>query len=532
MRGPGAAASVRADARRRRARRAPAVERAARARPIFPPAPVFSSPERRADAPAPNDAPPPERPGDVPHNVPAALSGFVGRARDLVEVGALLGRARLVTLAGPGGVGKTRLAREAAAAAAAAAAGPAGRAFPEGVWWVELAPLPAGADLTPAVAAALGVRQPPGAERPGVLVDTLAEALAGRRLLVVLDNCEHVVEGAAALADALRGLPGLDAAGHEPRGARRRGEWCGRWRGWPTRRRGLAAAARPRRGRRGAAPGPAFAARGRRLRGGRAVRRARARRAAGFALTRAPRPHVAAITRRLDGLPLALELAAAQVATLGVEQLATAAGRRVRRAHARAAHRRCRATARCARCSTGATTCSPPPSARCSRGSASSAARSPSTTPRPCAARAPRGTTPPARRPPRRWPTPACRPRSAAWRSSRSWTVREGGPEGAGEPRYRLLEPVRQYAGRPAPGHPRRGAHARPPPALGRRLVADTEPALVTHDRARAMAVVRGHLEDLRTAVRWAGAAPARRPRGARGRTRRSRSWRGSPTSG
>jgi predicted ATPase len=77
----------------------------------------------------------------------------------------------------------------------------ADHASPDGVWWVELAPLPAGADLTPAVAAAPGVRQPPGADRPDTLADPLVEALAGRRLLVVLGDCEHVVEGAAALAD-------------------------------------------------------------------------------------------------------------------------------------------------------------------------------------------------------------------------------------------------------------------------------------------------------------------------------------------
>jgi hypothetical protein len=83
------------------------------------------------------------------------------------------------------------------------------------VWWVELAPLPAGADPTPAVAATVGVRDPAMADQPAALGDAVTAALAGppeapRRLLVVLDNCEHLVDGAAALADLLlRRCPGL-----------------------------------------------------------------------------------------------------------------------------------------------------------------------------------------------------------------------------------------------------------------------------------------------------------------------------------
>jgi predicted ATPase len=166
-------------------------------------------------------------PPATPHTVPVALSGFVGRARDLAGVGALLGRARLVTLAGPGGVGKTRLAREVAAHAAASAVAstpaPVGAGAPlAGVWWIELAALPARGDVAAAVAAALGVRPAPGApaaaESPGAQGDALADAqtdalavaLDAERLLLVLDNCEHVVEEAAAFAEALlRRCPGL-----------------------------------------------------------------------------------------------------------------------------------------------------------------------------------------------------------------------------------------------------------------------------------------------------------------------------------
>jgi predicted ATPase/DNA-binding SARP family transcriptional activator len=254
--------------------------------------------------------------------VPAALSGFVGRARDLAGVGALLGRARLVTLAGPGGVGKTRLAREAAAGAAHATEAPAdGARFPDGVWWVELAPLPAGADPVPAVAAAIGVRQSPGTDQqPGALADALAGALAGphgapRRLLLVLDNCEHVVEGAAALGELLlRRCPGLTLLTTSREALGVEGETV-----WPVV--GLAHPA----GRAAAPPDAAGEAFARTVAGYEAVElfveRARAVQP-GFALTAHTAPAVATIAARLDGLPLALELAAAQVATLGVDQLA------------------------------------------------------------------------------------------------------------------------------------------------------------------------------------------------------------------
>jgi predicted ATPase len=248
----------------------------------------------------------------------------VGRARDPAAVRGLLGRARLVTLTGPGGAGKTRLARELATQTAA------GAAFPDGAWWAEFAPLTAGADPAPVVAAALGVRQPAVADRPAALGDALVAALGGRRLLVVLDNCEHVVDGAAALADALlRACPKLAllATSREALGVG--GEVA-----WPVA--GLAhPAARdlgyaPVRGAGGRSAGergdPAAAeAFARTVAGYEAVElfveRARAVQP-GFALTAGTAPAVAAITAQLDGQPLALELAAAQVATLGVDQLA------------------------------------------------------------------------------------------------------------------------------------------------------------------------------------------------------------------
>jgi predicted ATPase len=294
-----------------------------------PPVLADSSAHPAAARPSPDHGPPgdvrqaPRR--EVPNNVPAALSEFVGRGRELAEVGALLGRARLVTLAGPGGVGKTRLARE----SAAAMAGAAHDDVADGVWWVELAPLAAGADPAPAVAAALGVRPPPGAEQAGALAEALASALAGRpgtpqRLLLVLDNCEHVVEGAAALADLLlRRCPGLTLLATSREALAVEGEVV-----WPVG--GLAHPPRPDRG---AGMPPGAAAADVSASGGALaeltryeavtlfVERARAVQP-GFTLTDRTAPAVAAITARLDGLPLALELAAAQVGTLGVEPLA------------------------------------------------------------------------------------------------------------------------------------------------------------------------------------------------------------------
>jgi transcriptional regulator with XRE-family HTH domain len=158
---------------------------------------------RPAAAPPPGPPPGPGGESDgARHNLPLQLTSFVGRERELGEVAALLGGGptgpRLVTLTGAGGVGKTRLALQAAAGALPA--------YPDGVWLVELAPLADPARVPQAVAAALGVREEAG--RP--LLETLTDALRPRRLLLVLDNCEHLVEAAARLVDALlRGCPGL-----------------------------------------------------------------------------------------------------------------------------------------------------------------------------------------------------------------------------------------------------------------------------------------------------------------------------------
>ena len=125
------------------------------------------------------------------HGFPAALTSFVGRAGVVDEIVGQLGQCRLVTVTGPGGAGKTRLAGEVARRVA-------GR-FADGVWLAELAALRDPAQVVPAVAAALGVRDLPAV----AAADALAHALARRQLLLVLDNCEHVIGAAAELCSRL-----------------------------------------------------------------------------------------------------------------------------------------------------------------------------------------------------------------------------------------------------------------------------------------------------------------------------------------
>ncbi|MEV0828502.1 BTAD domain-containing putative transcriptional regulator [Nonomuraea rubra] len=233
-------------------------------------------------------------------NLPAPLTELIGREQAVADVGALLGAGRLVTLTGPGGVGKTRL--------ALAVAGLAAGAYPDGVCLVELAGA-SGETATVAgiVAAELDVRDDTATgSRPGVrpagLPHRLADALRDRRLLLVLDNCEHVIEPVAELVDLLlRAAPGLRVLATSQESLAIPGETLY----------AVPPLALP-------VPGsdPAQAA---------SVQLFVARAAAaapGFVLDEDSAPSVAAICRRLDGLPLALELAAARVRTLGVRGVA------------------------------------------------------------------------------------------------------------------------------------------------------------------------------------------------------------------
>jgi len=130
-------------------------------------------------------------PKDPPDNLPLELSSFVGREMELAEVKRLLEKIRLLTLTGSGGCGKTRL--------ALAAASKLVESFKDGVWMVELAPLADPTLVPQAVASTLGVSEQPGRS----LIDTLSDYLASKKVLLVLDNCEHLIEACAALAETL-----------------------------------------------------------------------------------------------------------------------------------------------------------------------------------------------------------------------------------------------------------------------------------------------------------------------------------------
>ncbi|MET8882115.1 AfsR/SARP family transcriptional regulator [Streptomyces rubiginosohelvolus] len=160
------------------------------------------APEAVPPATQPPATPPPPAPG----NLRARLTSFVGRDTDMAALRDDLGRARLVTLLGPGGAGKTRLSQETAEAAA--------EAWPDGVWLAELAPVDDPDTVPEAVLTALGARETvlrgAGAEELRATDRTAADPLvrltehcAPRRMLLLLDNCEHVIGGAAALADQL-----------------------------------------------------------------------------------------------------------------------------------------------------------------------------------------------------------------------------------------------------------------------------------------------------------------------------------------
>ena len=133
-----------------------------------------------------------------PSNLPSELTSFVGRRGELREVKQLLATTRLLTLTGSGGAGKTRLALRAAAEMA--------RGFPDGAWLASLAPIQNPLLVTQAVFGALGVHD----LSAGPSLPSLTEYLAGRRLLLVLDNCEHLLDGCAVLASTLlASCPGL-----------------------------------------------------------------------------------------------------------------------------------------------------------------------------------------------------------------------------------------------------------------------------------------------------------------------------------
>ena len=227
-------------------------------------------------------------------NLPARRTSFVGQEREIGEAKRALAMTRLLTLTGVGGSGKTRLALEVARDLMGA--------YPDGVWLVELAGLSEGGLVPQEVAAALGVAEQPG--RP--ITDALVGALHDKRLLLVVDNCEHLIDAAARLLDALLdSCPGLRvlATSREPL------ELAGEV------KRLVPPLSAPDPGRpptvgelEGYGSVRLFVERGR-------------NKASGFALTPENAGAIAELCRRLEGIPLAIELAAARVGVLSVEQI-------------------------------------------------------------------------------------------------------------------------------------------------------------------------------------------------------------------
>ena len=231
----------------------------------------------------------------TPNNLPQQVTSFVGRERELGEVASSLGKTRLLTLLGPGGIGKTRLSLQAAADAM--------DAFPDGVWFVELAPLADAQRVPQTVARVLGVKEEAG--RP--VIEALLRHVSNRQLLLVLDNCEHVVRACAELARQLLQAGAklkVLASSREPLRAPGEQTYPVPALSLPEANRTVTAKSLTEFGavrlfvERAIAVQPAFQI---------AERNASA---------------IADICRRLDGIPLAIELAAARVRALSVDAIA------------------------------------------------------------------------------------------------------------------------------------------------------------------------------------------------------------------
>ena len=230
----------------------------------------------------------------TPNNLPQQVTSFIGRQRELAEIGDLLARTRLLTLHGAGGIGKTRLSLQAAAEAI--------DDYPDGVWFVELAPLSDARRVRQSVASVLGVKEEAG--RP--VQQALGKHVRDRQLLIILDNCEHLLQACAEVASALlQAGPKVRilATSREP--LRVAGETT-----YP-----VPALAVP-------APcdDPALPAWAQ----VEAVRLFMERATAAqprFQLTQKNAAAIAAICHSLDGIPLAIELAAARVRALPVEKI-------------------------------------------------------------------------------------------------------------------------------------------------------------------------------------------------------------------
>jgi predicted ATPase/class 3 adenylate cyclase len=236
-----------------------------------------------------------------PNNLPVQLTSFIGREKEMTEVKRLLGTTHLLTLTGTGGTGKSRLSVQVAADLL--------DQFPDGVWLIELATIDDSAQVASAIAAPLRVRDEP--EQPMLI--TLTNYLRHKKLMLILDNCEHLVAECARIAETLlRACPDLQilTSSREPLGIGGERAWpvpsLSIPESWREEIRGVHAAER--------------------LTQYESVRlfidRATAVRP-GFKVTNENAPFVAEICWRLDGIPLAIELAAARIRVLSIDQIAT-----------------------------------------------------------------------------------------------------------------------------------------------------------------------------------------------------------------
>jgi non-specific serine/threonine protein kinase len=248
-------------------------------------------------------------------NLPIPLTSFIGRQRALAELITLLATARLLTLTGAGGCGKTRLAIQLATDVI--------DRFSDGVWWVELGALADAALVPQALAKTLGVREAPGQS----LTEVLAHELRSKRLLLALDNCEHLVSACAHLAETLlRACPTLQmiATSREALGIAGERAWVVPSLSMPKRGSDVQPITMPV-SRSGETDETHRQADVSHMTEYEAIRlfvdRARAVRP-DFALTEYNAPVVTQVCQRLDGIPLAIELAAARAKILSVEQIA------------------------------------------------------------------------------------------------------------------------------------------------------------------------------------------------------------------
>ncbi len=228
------------------------------------------------------------------HNLPIQLTSFVGREQEMQDVKGLLGASRLVTLIGSGGAGKTRLGLQVSADLI--------DDFADGVWLVELAPLTDPRLVPQTMATVLGIKEQPGA----AITDTLTKELRNKELLLILDNCEHLVDASARLCQSLLAIcAGVHLLVTSRETLRVPGETTYRVPSLPT-------------------PDPKTTPSVASLTQYAAVRlfidRAVAVRPE-FVVSNANAPALASICHRLDGIPLALELAAARVRSLSVDDI-------------------------------------------------------------------------------------------------------------------------------------------------------------------------------------------------------------------